>query len=443
MKNTVAFFLLALVVCPNYVLAQRNKYEFFLDDASARIQRSKNQSKGAVQIKAALDAIEDKKFGSAKQIAAQIIKHPQYADFGYFVRGEALLKEAQGKDQAGKTRGLESIAREAIAEFYKIGIANPTSSLLKKIPEKVAKAEVVIAHVHVKQKKYKHARQILENALSRLSEMKILSRLGERTLGAYAQICAKDQDAICESWIRRLAVVYPVKSVEREAIRKWIPDIPQPAGEAVYYDRLTQTYKTENLDQTAFREAMNSYLAGAYKDAISQFEAFLKSYPKSTERFRAYYWLGRAYSERGKKKEAHEQYLKILKFNPLNYYGILASLELKENIIAYVDAKVPKVRVMDPVLTPAEMGRVARIEELIANGAYEYAAAELQAMEPRRGISNEFLMYLALLNYEAGSYLRAFSIMNMLTDNQYSGVRTSAGLRFMCPIVYRNLIWKQ
>ncbi|MBC7691175.1 MAG: transglycosylase SLT domain-containing protein [Methylotenera sp.] len=187
---------------------------------------------------------------------------------------------------------------------------------------------------------------------------------------------------------------------------------------------------------------MTVYLNGKSGDAVKAFQLFNDTFPRSTYRFRAKYWLARSYQKEKNTEQAKKLLSEIYRDSPLTYYGLLSSLELGTPIAKRFSAEVPEVAEIDPYVTPVEAIRLRRAQKLIAADLGEFATLDLKELKARDSATNEYLLYLAALNSEAGNHVGAFGLLSELIARGYEGIYSSFGLKLVFPVVQQELIKK-
>lgn len=112
--------------------------------------------------------------------------------------------------------------------------------------------------------------------------------------------------------------------------------------------KLSQTSKAANAADTskadigknesaAYNKAFNQLMAKQYQAAISDFEAFIKAYPKSTLLGDAHYWLGELYLVQGQPDVASQQFRQVIS-DPQNDKTPDAMFKLGSIFLAFGDA---------------------------------------------------------------------------------------------------------
>jgi soluble lytic murein transglycosylase len=121
---------------------------------------------------------------------------------------------------------------------------------------------------------------------------------------------------------------------------------------------------------------------------------------------------------------------------------MLAAFDTDQSIDAAISATVPMAIERDPLLHPHELTRLIRAEQFIAEGARDLAAQELKDFRARDGLSSPFLMYLAMLQFEARAYATAFTLLGDLSSRGFDGAASSSFLRMIFPLAYMDIVRK-
>ncbi|HTL13041.1 MAG TPA: DUF1284 domain-containing protein [Bdellovibrionota bacterium] len=413
----------------------------FVDEITSKIRRGR-KSLTAELIRQAYDHMAHERFTPALTLAARISRDPLFADYGVMLAGRAFLRRAAFKSGQRGVRPADAAtdATEAIQRFSQISLQYPESPFAGDAAHGIALSELVLGQSLANRSKWREAQAAYERAFDRLIPTGRLLRSGREHIETYAKACSRAKNRNCFAWCWRLVDNIPKDSQEAAAIARYVPDAVSLKDKAELADRLTATYYGDFKDDDAFDEAFDLYMRREYGEAVAHFKAFLDEYPKSVYRHRARYWLARSYERNGDREKARTMHEVLLSEAPLTFYGILSAMALGKTPVSYVDATLPTVVTEDPYLYPSEIRRLDRAEKLIAAGATSAAFEELKGFEARRVHGNKFLMYLAMLDHQAGDYLDSFKILGELFNRGYEGVNSSHTLRLIFPIVYESLI---
>ena len=140
-----------------------------------------------------------------------------------------------------------------------------------------------------------------------------------------------------------------------------------------------------------------------------------------------------------KNDDARKILIDLQQAAPLTYYGLLAALAVGTDIESVINSDPPVATDFDNYLHRQEIFRLRRAEKLIAQKAPELAAIELKEFRARDALSSGFLVYLAMLHFEAQSYSTAFPILNELISRGARDVYTSYMVKSIFPL--QNWTW--
>ncbi len=392
-------------------------------------------SKEIIKLKAAYKSLKDGKHEQARNLASLLqAVESGVSDFANLIVAETYI-QGPGKNPA--------LAGKAIPLLLKIEEDTPHSPLIKTLPKELAKAELVLAENYVRAKQPLRAIEFFERAFHRLLGNVGLSQIRPGHLKNYAQLCLKARhNEICAAWLRKFAGLYPRNSGESTAILESNPGILDSVVPAYRWEKITQSYKTQDLDVTAFESAFRLYKNEKYGDAVDALRKFLDEFPRSAYRFRARYWLAQALMHDDDAETATRLHLKLQLDSPLTYYGLMSSIAATFDISKNMAAEIPMASMRDPLLNPAELTRIKRAEEFLSVGLKELASIELRDLIQKNGVSSQFLVYLGMLNNEAGNHSEVFSIFSELLQRGHAGMVSSYALRMIFPLEHLDLIQK-
>ncbi|MEO5970782.1 MAG: transglycosylase SLT domain-containing protein, partial [Bdellovibrionia bacterium] len=261
-------------------------------------------------------------------------------------------------------------------------------------------------------------------------------------LGHYAQSCKKKETPFCVSWLRKLTTIFSRQHAATQAILEAFPLPPEKHHSYRSQGRFSSTYKSQDLDSIAFESAMKLYLEDKFKEASKAFEQLLSDYPRTAFRGRARYWMAQAVAHSEGNEKAHKLFLDLQQEFPLTYYGLLASRETGIPVDSSINANLPLAEDKEPSLLPQELFHLKRAENFIAEKANELAAFELREFRPRDSLSNNFLVYLAMLTHKARCYSLLFTVLGELIQRGSEGVLSAYGLHLIFPTDYFDIISK-
>jgi tetratricopeptide (TPR) repeat protein len=404
-----------------------------------------SKSPKARTVARAYEAFRARKFEQARRGLAPLLGDELFGDHALWITASSWWSEALQQLGARQFDAAQRSAEKAFGLFQRIEASFPGSALLKRASEDMGRAELAIADSLHGRRKWKPAEAAYERAFQRLSSSVhvLTSIVRDDELGAYAEACSKAQGPYCPLWVQRLVAVYPKGSEEIKAISKFLPEAAEHAqAPRPGFTRMSQPYRANDLDQTAFDAAMGLYLEQKYKDSVKEFGKFLDEYPKSAHRHRARYWLAQALTQQQEHESAQKVYAQLIHESPLTYYGLLGALALGRPMDAEIGAVVPGAASNDPFLYPSELVRLRRAERFLAEGSHDLAAQELKDFRPRDTLSNPFLLYVATLSSEAGNHNGSFIILSDLIQRGFEGVYSSFGLKLVFPVVHLETIQK-
>jgi soluble lytic murein transglycosylase-like protein len=379
------------------------------------------KNKKARSLKTAYDALEVGKYEAAKKAAQGVVSDPRFGDYARWISAQASIQEARAALEKDEFATAGKDAQAAITLLTPLSAKYPYSPLLRSLPHQMAAAEGLLGRSHCGSEKWSACQSSFESELVRVYGTPDMAYVEPEELSAYAKACSHQKSELCLSWMQRLAGYYSRSTEEFKAIAKVFPEYKEKLPRAPSFQKLSQSYRAPDMDQTAIDQAMALYLDGKNKDAIDAFRKFTDEFPRSSSRFRALYWLAQALKKQGKDDESRRLLGELQKSSPLTYYGLLAALDTGINPHSTLDAKSPMGTDFDQFLHPHEIFRLRRAQNLIASKAYGLAAIELREFKARDGLSNGFLVYLAMLHSEAKSWVTAFPILNELIARGYTG----------------------
>lgn len=399
--------------------------------------------KAVKTVKRGYDFLKQEKFKQATSALAPIKTDKTFGDYAYWISASAnqgLARTLFAKRSFGAAL-LQ--AKAAIAETLQIESNFPYSPFIKGIPKDIAKAELLIGDANWGLKKWLVAQEYFERAFQRLQGQSALLQVQIGPLSRYAEACQKKEGPGCVHWLQRFSSILPKKSMEMRAILTHYPNIPEKVRLKGQGPRATITYKSPDLDQMAYEAAIKFYITGKYSDSIKSFEQFLDEYPRSGLRFRARYWLAQSFIRKKDPEKGIKVYDTLVNETPLTYYGLLASREGHRSMDGQIQENAPIGADTDPGLSAQDLLRLSRARYFLTERAYALAAIELREIKVQDTLSNPFLLYVAMLNYQARNYRNCFSIMGELIQRGYEGVLSSYGLQLIFPEQNLPLIREQ
>ncbi len=412
-----------------------------LDQLSERLSRL-NKSPRARQIKSAYDLIQKKKYKQARAKLAPLEKDLVFRDVALWFSAQTDLLEARQGAQTRKFAASSKLAQRAILKLFQIETQVPGSPYGKNVSKEVAQAELLKSEALFFGKKYAEARALFETAFQRLGSNTGLSGVRKESLEQYMGSCQKAEGEFCAGWAQKLYSAHAKASEEAKYLAKSRPEAferPKPAS----VSKITQSYKAPDLDQVAFNSAMELVLEEKNKKASQELSQFLDEFPRSSHRYRARYWIARILGIQKENEKSEKALIALQQDSPLTYYGLAASVLAGKPFDATLDQTVPRAVEIDPYLNPNESFHLMRAKQFLAEKAPELAATELKDFRISNSLSNEFLLYLSLLNYEAHAYHTSFQILTELIQRGYESVYTASVVKMIFPVAFFDIIEKQ
>ena len=389
-----------------------------------------------------LDLLEQKKFSQARISSKVLSKDALLGDFGLLLTASCLREESLEKTTHKKYKEAERLANSALLELVQVEARYPHSTLLKRLPEEFALSEVALGESSFGLKKWAQAQLAYDRSFHRLFVGNSQHLIPLYAVEHYAQGCAKAPNEMCLAWIQKLLVGFHKNSAENKVIAELFPELAQKTKPNFGPGKQTIPYRSPDLDQEAFDKAMAAYVEGKTDDAVQQLLKFQDEYPRSAYRYRVRFWLAQALTKKKEKERASRLLEDLYKEAPLTFYGLLAGFGVGKNPKSLFKEEIPLGQAIDHGLQPSELLRLKRAEVLIASESPDFAASELKDLKARDTLSSPFLMYLAMLNQEAGSYQGSFGMVQELINRQYPGVFTDFGLELIFPTPYLEMIQK-
>lgn len=191
-----------------------------------------------------------------------------------------------------------------------------------------------------------------------------------------------------------------------------------------YYRQLLEKYNYGDYVQSAeFKIPWIHRLQGQLEQAEQEFQRFLDKFDPRAPEYEtdllsaynfvaaSYYWLAQTQSALNKVEESKITLRQLVELHPLNFYAMLARVELNMDSLSFVKAGMPspESEARQPGL--GEMGRkyLKRAEKLIAIGLLEKGLDELAQVTHGRE-SAAFLHHLIQLFLKAGGYQKTIAL---------------------------------
>lgn len=387
-----------------------------------------------------LKALKAGKTAEAIKIGVSLQSNETWGDYGFLIAARARKTEAASALQRGEFAQARELARKAIQSFALIQGTQAYSPWGKQVSEEIALSELIQADAFAREGKLPQAHARFESAFQRLSSAAAVARIRPENLESYAKSCRQKPGPLCAPWLHKLASLYPKASPEMRALLRGAVDPIERPKPAAPTGRLTATYKARDTDIVAFETAMEELFGDHTRAAKKSLNAFLDEFPRSSQRFRARYWLAQIHHEDGDKEKAKKLWEDILKESPLSWYGLLSAIQLGRSVSSSLSANVPIVPTQDPNTTPLERFRIQRAELLLGEGLFVEADHEIHDLKSRPQLSSAFLYYLANLHDLSGNHSGAFVILSELIQRSYEGIFTQHTHKLIFPIAHRELI---
>jgi soluble lytic murein transglycosylase-like protein len=401
-------------------------------------------SKPAKQLKTAYELLQKENFSEAIRIASKLQNNKTFSDYALWISATAHRLQAVALIEKKQFKAAIAPLRKAISLQLSLENKSPYSPLIKTVPKEIALNELLLGKAFWATQQSKLSTQSFEHAFQRLLGQNSLLQIQPQFAGQYAEVCQKTKSLLCTSWLLKLISTFPKKSEHIKLITAQMPSILEKAKFAKpQFSKVTQTYKSPDQDQVAFDAAMGLLFEEKYSDAIRSFRLFLDNFPRSTHRFRVKYWLAKSLKHENEDEKAQKIFEELQQGSPFGYYGLLASNELGKPLDAQIRPALPVATDTDPALLPAEVFRLKRAQSLVTEKAYALAAIELKELSPRDAFSNSFMIYLAMLNYEAKNYRMGFRFVSDLLLRGYDGILSPFGSQMIFPIDYFETIKKK
>jgi Transglycosylase SLT domain len=404
---------------------------------NARKKVQKGTAKAAASLAQAFDALSKKNYAQARSLAKLAENDELFTDYAHWIEGSAYQADAFDSLEHDSDRDAGPFAHQAYLQFVTVQTGNPYSVLVHLAARQVAISELYWAQASPPSRDtVKH----FQFAFERLNNLNAMIEIRPENVAHYATACHKFKSDLCESWIQKLASTLPRSSDEMVTVLKAYPHALERPKAPPSTPRATQTYKGTDLDLTAFEDAMTSVHDQKWGDAQTKLEKFLDEFPKSTFRFRVRYSLALVYLRNGKKDESAKTFQNIQTESPLTFYGLVSAIAQGKDFEANISKEAPLASERDADMAPEDLFRLNRAEILLSQGAAELASFELRGITSRPHYSNQFLMYLALLDYRAQNFPSSFQLLSELVQRGYPGVASQFGLKMIFPVAHLDLI---
>jgi tetratricopeptide (TPR) repeat protein len=365
-------------------------------------------------------------FRRALDAAKGLEGNRDFLDYFHYLSGEAELGRMRSFIRSGKSATAIAAGESAAYHFVQAQGANPYTTLQRRAISELGEAEILLGDVSATLHRKKKAIDYYENGFQRLSQVNLLVLVPKASIINYAILCDKNKTDICTSWIAKLAP-YVGESDDNRVIKK-ILGMKRP-----YFEKTTAIPYKIDLDFQAFQKGFGQYLEGKYEDAYGTWRDLLRDFPRTNIKLRTKFWMGRAAQRSNHDANAETLYREVIKELPFSYYALLSSWYGEIEISRMMDVELPSATAETPILTPADVVHVRRAEILIASGVPELAQFELHDIHPATNMPNEFLVYLAALNYLADNHQASFQVLGELSSRGFPGLFSSYGQKLYFP----------
>ncbi|MBI4925929.1 MAG: lytic transglycosylase domain-containing protein [Bdellovibrio sp.] len=400
------------------------------------------------EIAKATTAIDNKNYEQARKTAQGINKSILFLDYSYFLLGEISFQEAT-KYLAKKTYHLQ----KALSYFHQMTYETPFSPLTKIANKKIAQIEFLIAQDYYAKRSFLTAYVFFEKALQQLylqGDQSFTLLIPFSFYQQFLQTCSKINNehiqSQCQAWLRKIFTLLPKNSTEHEILLKSEFDFLKTIKNPPTPSKITQSYKGKDQDLEMMGNIFQNFLKNNTEGTVSELEKFLGEFPKSSQRFRARFWLGKTLLQLKQEERAKIIFHNLATESPLSYYGLLAAYELKQLPGKFIVTTMPKTESTPEIntlyLQPSESFWIKRARLLIKGGLLDYAYFELSQIKARDALSNAFLIELANLSAETNNHKVCFQILSELFNRGAKELNSTFGLRLIFPFPYLDEIKK-
>ena len=368
-----------------------------------------------------------------------------YQDYEFWILFQAYKGLALQQTEKKQFELSVKNAKKAVSAFLNIEEHHPFSPFIRILHQEIGKAELILGENYYSLGRGSDAKKAYENAFQRLDSPKDRLSIRTRDVVNYADECKKTPNHFCKEWLKKLSFAFRKRSEEAQAIYRRFPDIEKMAAPfRMVPGRISSLpYKSPDLDQTAFDQAIKVFFQKKYSDAVQLFSVFLDTYPRSSYRFRAKFWMAQALSHK-KEFDRSKKYFQDLRLEaPLSYYGLLSASALGIQIDSLINSKFELQAIdQDTNLLPSERFHVQRAENLIREGSLELAQFELKEIKSKENLSSPFVVYLAYLNNRAKNFSLSFQYWGELSQRKYEGILSPLALGMMFPTDFLESVSK-
>lgn len=394
------------------------------DRTGLAIQGSVQNRKALKTLKVIYKKIQDGQWSDIPSVAAPLVKNQDWGDYALYSLVIAQQKKIQSKKFERAQWKQE--AQKGLRHALELRNRFPSSPLVKRVAEAIGHFHWTIAETSTGVSQYILALDWLEQANGAIYSV------SPEQLSHFAKACFLNRDEVCEAWVRRLLNLFPRASLEYKALMEAFSKKPLDNAKTPSYSRTAQVYRDADPDLRAIDQAVLLYLEGKESDAKDALKKFLDEFPKSVHRFRAKYWLNE-----------HDA---VFSENTLGNYGLLSALKIQKSPKEQVMQMGPKTDIQALPrsfgLSPAELVRLTRAEQLLSVNATEFASRELEGVRASASDLTEYLAYLAVLQNRVSNHWLAFGVLSELIQRSEPSVYSTEFLKLIFPLEKWDVIQK-
>ncbi len=398
----------------------------------------------AKRLKPALDAYQGKRWKDCF-LKSAAINSGEYQDHALWLKWECAQKLLDDKPESGVS--FEAL-RAMSAETALLETRDPGSVYLRDALRFNVYFDQAVAHRLVKQGKRLPAFQAYDKVILRILQSasaglgSSIAHIPMQTVTDLTEILPKLTKArqvtseFAYAWILRLINLFPRKAKESELLGAKYPELSALAKAAPAFEKFSQSYKSPDPDFDLFDQGWKLFLDDKASAAREKWEELVTKYPKSTQRYRAQFWLGESWQRDGSKDKAKEKWNLVLTEAPLTYYAVVAYQRLKAIVPETVfepKATEPAVQLRDAYLTPLELRRLGRVETFLKAGLIPFAQKESSGLTPRESLSSEYLYGLAKLQSRAQAHWAAFPVLSEIIQRRWEGAFSASVMELIFP----------
>ena len=241
---------------------------------------------------------------------------------GMFDDEEARRQIASQRASIGELRNQGQVLESRLVKLEEVLNTQPLLELHSQIEnlrldlnKLQGQIEVLVNENELAQKRQRDFYVDLDNRLRRIEHPDESAASVPR-----APASAASESTVSESSAPESGEPTAVPGVEPNSSAEAISSAPAPAPAAPAYKGPSVasmgSASTDNADSRAYETGYDLFKAGKYKDAVSSFNNFLKTYPESNLAPSAHYWIGNSYYALRDFKNAVSAQEKLIKSYP-------------------------------------------------------------------------------------------------------------------------------